>query len=179
MPAIEIRPMIETDLPVLTGIEHAYKSNYCWQMDLSTQEREIMVNFREVHLPRQATVEYPRSPEKLLIDWRQRSLILAGVLQGIPIAYISLMEGMSPTTAWVTDLVVAPEYRRKGIATALVLAGQDWARNRSNRRMILEMQSKNMPAIRLAHKLGFEFCGYNDLFYTNHDMALFFSQFLH
>jgi RimJ/RimL family protein N-acetyltransferase len=38
------------------------------------------------------------------------------------------------------------------------------------------MQSKNHPAIQLAHKLGFEFCGYNDHYFSNQDIALFFSR---
>jgi ribosomal protein S18 acetylase RimI-like enzyme len=178
MPEIEIRPVIAADVPILASIEHAYKSNYCWQMELTSQEKEITANFREIRLPRQITVEYPRKPELLLQDWNKRTGLLTGVLEGVPIGYISLTEGMSPSTAWVTDLVVAPSFRRKGIATALVLAGQDWSRSRHNRRMILEMQSKNMPAIRLALKLGFEFCGYNDLYFSNQDIALFFAQFL-
>ncbi len=179
MPEIEIRPVIETDLPALMAIEHAYKSNYCWQMELSVQEKEIVANFREVQLPRQVTVEYPREPGLLLSDWQNRKGLLAGVLSGVPISYISMMEGTSPSTAWVTDLVVSPPYRRKGIATALVLAAQDYAKSRKDRRMILEMQSKNMPAIRLALKLGYEFCGYNDLYYSNLDIVLFFARFLH
>jgi GNAT superfamily N-acetyltransferase len=75
-------------------------------------------------------------------------------------------------------LVVVPSARRKGIASALILAAQDWARRRNDRRMILELQSKNTPAIRMALKLGFEFCGYNDHYYLNQDIALFFTQFL-
>jgi ribosomal protein S18 acetylase RimI-like enzyme len=111
-------------------------------------------------------------------DWSRRSALLVGLMNNALVGYISLMEGISPTTAWVTDLVVAPQVRRNGIASALILAAQDWARPRKNRRMILEMQSKNLPAIRLALKLGFEFCGYNDHFYSNQDIALFFAQFL-
>ena len=178
MPEIEIRPAIESDIPALARIEHAYKSSYCWQMELTSQEREITANFREIRLPRQITVEYPRKPELLLQDWTRRAGLLTGVLEGVPITYISISEGLSPSTAWVTDLAVAPTFRRKGIATAMVLAGQEWARSRHNRRMVLEMQSKNMPAIRLALRLGFEFCGYNDLYYSNQDIALFFAQFL-
>jgi ribosomal protein S18 acetylase RimI-like enzyme len=44
--------------------------------------------------------------------------------------------------------------------------------------MILEMQSKNIPAVHLAMRLGYEFCGYNDHYYSNQDIALFFAQFL-
>jgi RimJ/RimL family protein N-acetyltransferase len=40
------------------------------------------------------------------------------------------------------------------------------------------VQSKNVPAIRLAQKSGFEFCGYNDQYYLNKDVALFFAKVL-
>jgi RimJ/RimL family protein N-acetyltransferase len=42
----------------------------------------------------------------------------------------------------------------------------------------MEMHSKNMAAVRLAMKMGFEFCGYNDQYYANQDIALFFSALL-
>jgi RimJ/RimL family protein N-acetyltransferase len=38
------------------------------------------------------------------------------------------------------------------------------------------LQSKNLPAIRLAQKFGYEFCGYNDQYYINQDVALFFAK---
>jgi RimJ/RimL family protein N-acetyltransferase len=44
--------------------------------------------------------------------------------------------------------------------------------------MILEMQSKNHPYIRLAQKFGYEFCGYNDQYYPTQDVALFFGKAL-
>jgi hypothetical protein len=40
------------------------------------------------------------------------------------------------------------------------------------------MQSKNQPAIRLAQKHGYEFCGYNDHYYMTQDVALFFAKAL-
>jgi ribosomal protein S18 acetylase RimI-like enzyme len=178
MPEIEIRPASEDEIPELVEMDHSYKSQYVWQMDRSQDEGQIIVNFREIRLPRPVTVEYPRPPSHLLRDWTDYSAVLVGVLEDYVVGYISISEGLSPTTAWVTDLVVAPHARRKGIASALVLAAEDWAKKRNNRRMILEMQSKNTPAIRLALKIGFEFCGYNDHYYSNQDIALFFAQFL-
>jgi RimJ/RimL family protein N-acetyltransferase len=44
--------------------------------------------------------------------------------------------------------------------------------------MLLEMSSKNSPAIRLAQKLGYEFCGYNDAYYELQDIALFFGRLI-
>ena len=47
---------------------------------------------------------------------------------------------------------------------------------RKNHRAMLEMPSKNNPAMRLAQKLGYEFCGYNDQYYETQDIALFFGR---
>jgi ribosomal protein S18 acetylase RimI-like enzyme len=89
-----------------------------------------------------------------------------------------MLERGAASTVWVLDLVVDVAYRRKGVAVALLTAGQAWAESRSHRRFILEAQSKNLPAIRLAQKSGFEFCGYNDQYYLNKDVALFFARVL-
>jgi RimJ/RimL family protein N-acetyltransferase len=40
------------------------------------------------------------------------------------------------------------------------------------------MLSKNNAAIRLAQKLGYEFCGYNDHYYETQDIAIFFGRTL-
>ncbi len=80
--------------------------------------------------------------------------------------------------AWITDLAVERSYRRQGIASALVLGAQNWALSKGLRRGIIEMPSKNFPAINLALKLGYEFCGYNDQYYASQDVTLFFGRAL-
>ena len=55
-------------------------------------------------------------------------------------------------------------------------AAQTWASERDSNQLMLEMQSKNYPAICLANKLGYEFCGYSDRYYPNQDIALFFAR---
>jgi ribosomal protein S18 acetylase RimI-like enzyme len=94
------------------------------------------------------------------------------------VAYISLMLNIAPLTTWVTDLVVMRRLRRQGIGSALVLAAQEWGLQHDTKRIVLEIQPKNYPTIQLAQKLGFYFCGYNDRYYTNHDIALFFARSL-
>lgn len=178
MPSIEIRPAAEADILTIANFEHSYKSNYVWQMDYSRSEGQLVSSFREIRLPRPVTVEYPHSAQALLTDWSTRTALLVGSLDGTPVGYISVSDRIAPTTAWVTDLVVAPAIRRHGVGTALLFAARDWAQQRRNRRMVLETQSKNYPAICLAQKLGWEFCGYNDHYYSNQDIAIFFGQFL-
>ncbi|MBL0346528.1 GNAT family N-acetyltransferase [Candidatus Villigracilis affinis] len=95
-----------------------------------------------------------------------------------PVGYVSLLERGLDSMVWVTDLVVDVASRRQGVGSALLASAQDWASGRSYRRFGMEMQSKNLPAIRLAQKFGYEFCGYNDHYYLTQDVALFFAKAL-
>jgi ribosomal protein S18 acetylase RimI-like enzyme len=179
MPEIEIRPAIDTDIPKLIALDHNYTTDTVWQMDIQQDDGQIGVSFRQTRLPRSARVEYPRAAASLADDWTERSGLLVAVLAEDIVGYISLRQDIAPITSWATDLVVMRRVRRQGIGSALVLAAQDWTKQHDSYRMVLEMQPKNYPAICLAIKLGFDFCGYNDRYYANHDIALFFAKPLH
>lgn len=178
MPEIDIRPAIASDIPLLMALDHDYTSDFVWQMDIQVEEGQVGVGFRQIRLPRSVRVEYPRSPHLMVEDWKDRACLLVARLENEVIGYISAMQNIAPATTWVTDLVIMRRVRRQGIGSALVLAAQDWAMQRNTFRMVLEMQPKNYPAICMAQKLGFDFCGYNDRYYVNHDIALFFGKSL-
>jgi ribosomal protein S18 acetylase RimI-like enzyme len=179
MPEIEIRPAVEKDIPALVRLDHSYTSDYVWQMDLQVDEGQVTALFREIRLPRSVRVDYPRLPNDLAEDWQNRSALLVAALAGEPVGYTSLKENLTPRSTWMTDLVVAPRLRRQGIGSALTLAAQEWvARHSVSRRLVLEMQPKNFPAISLSQKLGFDFSGYNDHYYANRDVAIFFAKWL-
>ena len=179
MPEIQIRPAVAEDISKLVELDHDYVSDYVWQMDIhQTEDEQIDVNFRQVHLPRSIKVDYPRSPASLSEDWSKRSGLLVAELQGEVIGYISLMLDIAPLTTWVTDLAVMRRYRRQGVGSALLIAAQEWGRKHRTNRLVLEMQPKNYPAISQARKLGFSFCGYHDRYYPNHDIAIFFEKAL-
>jgi GNAT superfamily N-acetyltransferase len=115
-------------------------------------------------------------------NWEQRQGLLVATLETEPVAYIGLSQetangsGAGLPTIRVTDLVVLRRLRRHGIGAALLLAGQEWGENRQARRMLLELQPKNYPYIRLAQKMGFDFCGYLDWYFPTHDIGLFFAK---
>jgi ribosomal protein S18 acetylase RimI-like enzyme len=174
MPEIQIRPAVAADLPVLMAIDHSCQTDYVWQMDVIHEEGQAGAIFREIRLPHPVKVPYPRQVASLFESWNRRSGMLVGVIDKQVIGYIRMNDAVLPHTAWFSDMVVSPRVRREGVGSALILAAQSWAADRKNKRALLEMSSKNYPAICMARKLGYEFCGYNDRYYETQDITLFF-----
>jgi ribosomal protein S18 acetylase RimI-like enzyme len=174
----DIRPAVATDIPRLMALDHTSMSDYVWQLDLRREAGQLTAGFREVRLPRAVEVAYPRNPFSFSDDWARRDLTLVASDKKSLVGYLSAREDKPSAAAWVMDLVVDAASRRKGAASALLLAAQAWASERGVRRLILEMQSKNQNGIRLAQKFGYEFCGYNDRYYATQDVALFFARSL-
>jgi ribosomal protein S18 acetylase RimI-like enzyme len=178
MPEIEIRAANLTELSALLKMDHSYQTTHVWQMDRSVEKGQISIYFREVRLPRPVRVSYPNQPENITAELSKAGNLLIAVMNETAVGYIQVREIQNTDTGWISNLAVVEELRRKGIGGALVLAVQNWASKRGLRRVVLEMQSKNYPAIQLANKLGYEFSGYNDHYFENRDIALFFSSFL-
>lgn len=65
------------------------------------------------------------------------------------------------------NIAVAPDFRRKGLAEALVNALIDCLRQRKSRCLILEVRVSNTPAITLYGKLGFVEIGRRKNYYRN------------
>jgi GNAT superfamily N-acetyltransferase len=173
---VSLRPATEEDMPALMGLDHGYSTEYVWQMEIDSGAPRMGARFREARLPRAMQVTYPRSKEALLTFWKERTAVLLAEAGGQPVGYAALVAGLAPSTVLLTDVVVAATQRRKGVGSRLVLAVQNWAREHGHQRLVLEMQSKNHPAIKLAQKLAFEFSGYNERYYDNQDIVLFFAK---
>jgi len=178
MPEILVRPAVSPDIENLSRFDHSGRTSRVWQMNQDVGEAEIRTGFKETTLPRDMRIKYPRSPETLLNRWKDYSLILVGCIDHAPVGYITLSTMFAPEMVWVKDLVVQEGWRRKGIATTLIRAATDWAIARKFFRMTIEMSSKNYPAISLVKKLGFEYSGFNDNYFKNNDLAIFFARFL-
>lgn len=65
------------------------------------------------------------------------------------------------------NVAVAPEYRRRGIAQALIQELIRRLSQQGNRSLMLEVRASNTPAITLYHKLGFAQVGRRPNYYRN------------
>jgi len=171
-----IRPAELTDLNACLALEHSYVTNYVWQMEESEQSEKVSVIFHTTRLPRSMRVKYPKDYDNLLESWRQSECFLVAEEDGEVCGYLDMSAQSWHLTGWVDNLAVAKDCRRQGIGTALLKKAAEWARQRGLRRLMLEIQTKNYPAICFCQKNGFAFCGFNDRYYTNQDIALFFAR---
>ena len=76
----------------------------------------------------------------------------------------------SQTVLGETDMMniaVHPDYRRKGIAPALVNALVDTLKSQGSRCLTLEVRASNEPAQKLNEKLGFSLIGKRPKYYHN------------
>lgn len=178
MPEIEIRSGGPKDFSSLTAFEHGYYSEYVWQMSFDLSTEVAQTTFKRVRLPRRVFVSYPRNRNDIFMDYEKAEALLIAVLGDRSVGYIKVQAENNPKVARVTDLVVSAPMRQQGIASALILAVMNLATHRQFHNLVIEMQSKNDPAIKMANKLGFNFCGYRDDYFPNHDLAMFFSRFV-
>jgi len=176
MPEVQIRHAVATDITILVTIDHACQTEYVWQMDVHRDEGQLGAIFREIRLPRSVSVPYPRAVSALPDSWNRQAGMLVAMVCGQLVGYVRMSDLILPHTAWITDVVVSPRFRRQGVGMALILAAQSWAVDRKDNRALLEMSTKNNPAICLSRKLGYEFCGYNDHYYETQDIALLFGR---
>jgi len=174
MDDIVVRYMKPEDLAICMVMDASYHTDFVWQMEIAQNETKMDVSFKEIRLPRSMRVEYPRSSEEVIDSFRKRESVMVGILNGDPAGYLSLLVHTGASLAQVTDIVVNRRFRRRGVGSMLIRSAQNWAKQNGLNKLQIEMQSKNFPAIEMANKLGFEFCGYNDRYYQNQDIALFF-----
>jgi len=171
-----VRPAELVDLKACLEMDHSYVTDHVWQMEESERSGEITVTFRTAKLPRFMRVRYPKDYDNLLQSWRRGECFLVAEEDGGIRGYLDMSVQSWNLTGWINHLTVAKNFRRQGIGTALITKAIAWARQRGLTRLMLEIQTKNYPAICFCQKNGFAFCGFNDRYYTNQDIALFFAR---
>ncbi len=181
MTNVKIRPALPPDLPRCLALDPSYQTDYVWQMDshANAHTAQIDVSFRSVKLPRTMRVAYPRDNKMLSEGWRACDALLIAEDANSCVGYVAMAKHVPQSTVWINDLVVSKNIRRTGVGSALLKATAQWGHAQQLKWLILEMQTKNYPAISFCQKHGLTFCGFNDRYFANQDIALFFALALH
>ncbi|WP_081814552.1 GNAT family N-acetyltransferase [Hyphomonas jannaschiana] len=141
MTAVRIRPATETDIPALVALEQSFP-------------------------------EEDRFPAR---TWRR-------LLRGQSMAYVAVSDGeicgaavylyrTGTKVARLYSLTVAPSHRGKGIASALLAAGETDAQTRGCDRVRLEVRRSNATAIRLYERHDFRVMAQIPSYYPDGETA--------
>jgi ribosomal protein S18 acetylase RimI-like enzyme len=171
-----IRPATLADLNACYSLDHSSITDHVWQMKADESELQVAITFHAVRLPRRMRAEYPRNLDQLAEDWQLGQGFLVAEVDGQVRGYLDLLARPWLGLGWLANMAVDRGYRRQGIGTMLMRHGRQWVRAQGLQAMLVEATTKNYPALRFYRKLGFDFCGFNDHYYPNQDIALFFVQ---
>lgn len=177
--ALGVRAATPDDLAACLRLDLTYETEYAWQVDLRDESGAIAISFRTARLPRQLRGVYPRSAALLesALTWLpDEGRFWVVEVGGQVVGYSVLRLDSARATAHLSDLAIDRAMRRRKFGTALLTAAHATAAEVGAAHLIVEAQTKNYPAICFCQKNGLAFCGFNDLYYPNHDIALFFGQ---
>jgi len=92
------------------------------------------------------------------------------------IGYVDVGPEPDLQMAWLWHLVVDRSRRCQGIGSALLNAALAWSTHNDLARLVAPVQALNDAGIHFLQRRGFALCGYNDRFYRNGNVALFFAR---
>lgn len=131
----------------------------------------MIVNMNESHVAQVATLEKicfadPWSETSVASELKNPlSCWLVAEEDGVVAGYVGSQTVIDESD--MMNVAVHPDYRRKGIAEALVMELVEALKKRESRCLTLEVRASNEPAKALYEKLGFEQVGLRKNYYRN------------
>ena len=164
------------DLTACLTLNGSYETDYVWQVTQQEDDGEVITRLRPARLPRTMRVPYPSWGEALLAHQARGHLILvaAEAARGARL----YRPGVPAGRRCRLDPPPGRGARRsggRGSATTLLARAMQHARQHGLSHVMTAVQSKNYPAISFLQRHGFTFCGYNERYYRNQDIALYFA----
>jgi GNAT superfamily N-acetyltransferase len=200
--SLSFRPGTQVDVGACLALDHECQTDRVWQMTLNAADlnQQVQVGFRVETLPRSITLTHAPDPRRLHDDPDLGRLFVVARpdLPPVPVEPIAPESPDAPLVlppppprlpilgyvvahydewrglAWVDDVCVAPNARRQRAALQMVNGVRQWAQEQGAARLLCAVPTKHAPMIALCQKIGMRFCGYNDQFFANHDIAVLF-----
>lgn len=173
-----IRDGLENDIDACLSLDHGYETNHVWQVHVAQEAGQWQITFKTERLPR--PMEATHAPDerrlRLSLPADQCFLVAFSPSESRVVGYLTMRIDRVRQIALIPDIVVSRPYRRHGIGTRLLNVARQWAKEHHAARLTLELQTTNFPAITFCQNAGFAFCGFNDRYLPNQDIAVFFSQ---
>ncbi len=169
-----IRAVRDGDWESCLSIDLAYETDIAWQMEESQDAGGWHVSFREIRLPRTLHIQPPVPEDGALKGWQNRDSFWVAVEQRGVVGYLGLDVDPARHHAQIVDLAVAPQFRRQGVASALLDRAVEGCLRQRVQQVVLVCPLRAYPALNFALKHRFAFCGFQDAYWPGQEVALFF-----
>ena len=177
---MELRLAELEDLRVCANLSSGVSSSYVWQLAMSHDagavlaDGEFTISLRCLRLPRPVDVKLAGEPLETL--WDRAEAVFVAADEDLIGGFVALTVAEERPAANVARLIVAPEYRRRGIGTSLIdLAGR-WAVAEGFSALTAHCSARNHPAVAFYMRRGITFAGYSEGFYPRGEVALFWQR---
>jgi len=173
-----IRDGLAADILPCLALQHTYETDHVWQMRFQRTDDGYQVNFQTERLPRAVDILYEADENRLKLAAapEQCFLVAADKSQSQILGYLAMRNDKAHGIGCIHDLVVDRPLRRFKIGTHLLKIARQWAQEHQLTQLLIETQTKNYPAIQFCQSAGLTFCGFNDQYFSNRDIAVFFGQ---
>ena len=129
---------------------------------ISQAREELLPQLQQIE-QRSFSVPWTEAMLRLQLDPNSHVFLTAETGAGLVAGYVGMMYVLDE--GYISNVAVAPEYRRQGIADALLDALEARARALRLRFLTLEVRQSNGPAIALYQKHGFSVVGRRPNYY--------------
>ena len=172
---MNFRPVQARDLQACLALDESFETEYVWQMETTRGSASIQLGFHTTRLPRPMRVVNHSPRDSMLDHFEQGDCFVVAEEATRILGVLDATTEPDQHIAWLHHLVVASDSRRRGIGSQLLRQALAWAHEKKLRALLAYLSTKNFPASTFLQKHGFAFCGFNDQYYHNRDIALLFA----
>jgi N-acetylglutamate synthase-like GNAT family acetyltransferase len=176
---ILVRDGTEDDIAACLALDSRYETGHVLQVYLHGAESHGWnISLQRERLPRPVELSQPVHRAVLRKALEREHCFLVAESRADDKAVVGCLV-LTPDSergfGLIECLIVSAKTRRQQVGVRLMAASRIWAREHELNRLIAETQTKNAPAISFFESLGFTFCGFNDRYFPDESIALFFS----
>lgn len=173
---MQLRPLASADLDLLADIDATIDSAEYLHVDREGEGMSVKLSL-ELRPLRERLIQPNRLNDELnflvkqIAQGSDEGLALIAEHDGQVVALLLAQADVSRRVLQIHDLRVDHDFRRQGLASALIFQAIQFARDAELRAVSTTTRTNNLPAARLMQKCGFEIAGLDTQHETNHDLV--------